>query len=162
MGVKTSFKDTAVGMVPVDWEVKPLKGRILILHGFPFESRFFSSRGRYALATPGHFHEEGGFRDIGEKQKYYVGPVPPEYVFCAGDLMVAMTEQAEGLLGSAAVIPSGLDYLHNQRLGKVSILSKEVHRDYLLRVFNSASYRTKVRETAAGTKVKHTSPEKLL
>jgi type I restriction enzyme S subunit len=29
-------------------------------------------------------------------------------------------------------------------------------------VFNSPSYRAKVRETAAGTKVKHTSPEKLL
>jgi type I restriction enzyme S subunit len=34
--------------------------------------------------------------------------------------------------------------------------------DYVVLIFNSSGYRAKVRETAAGTKVKHTSPAKLL
>ena len=77
-------------------------------------------------------------------------------------MIVAMTEQADGLLGSAAFIPNVTGYLHNQRLGRVQALTTDANLGYLFWVFNSASYRAKVRETAAGTKVKHTSPEKLL
>src|SRR5207248_7735509 len=68
---------------------------------------------------------------------------------------------ADGLIGSAAIIPNVDGYLHNQRLGKVKALSSGIDLGFLFYVFNSPSYRAKVRETAAGTKVKHTSPEKL-
>jgi type I restriction enzyme S subunit len=162
MEVKPGYKKTEVGVIPEEWDAVPLKGKVGIAHGFAFASEHFASHGPYRLATPGHFYEAGGFRDIGEKQKYYVGPVPSDYVLQPGDVIVAMTEQADGLLGSAAVIPEEHGYLHNQRLGRVTVLSSEIQLDYLVHVFNSPGYRTKVRETAAGTKVKHTSPEKLL
>jgi len=162
MEVKPGYKQTEVGVIPEEWDAIPLKGKVGIAHGFAFASEHFASHGPYRLATPGHFYEAGGFRDIGEKQKYYVGPVPSDYVLQPGDVIVAMTEQADGLLGSAALIPEENGYLHNQRLGRVTVLSSEIQLDYLVYVFNSPSYRTKVRETAAGTKVKHTSPEKLL
>ena len=160
--MKPGYKQTEVGVIPVDWDSVPLKGKVGIAHGFAFASEHFASHGPFRLATPGHFYEAGGFRDIGEKQKYYVGPVSSDYVLQPGDVIVAMTEQSDGLLGSAAVIPEEHGYLHNQRLGRVTVLSSEIQLDYLVYVFNSPSYRTKVRETAAGTKVKHTSPEKLL
>ena len=156
------YKQTEVGLIPEEWNPTSLKGKIGIAHGFAFASEHFASHGKYRLTTPGHFNEAGGFRDIGEKQKYYDGPVPSDYVLRPGDLIVAMTEQADGLLGSAAVIPKVHGYLHNQRLGRVKSLSSEIELAYLFYVFNSPSYRAKVRETAAGTKVKHTSPGKLL
>ncbi len=162
MEVKPGYKQTEVGVIPDEWNAKPLKGKIAIAHGFPFASEHFASHGSYRLTTPGHFYEEGGFRDIGDKQKHYDGPVSNDYVLRPGDLIVAMTEQADGLLGSAAVIPKVDGYLHNQRLGRVKTLSSEIELGFLFHVFNSPSYRAKVRETAAGTKVKHTSPEKLL
>jgi type I restriction enzyme, S subunit len=161
MDVKPGYKHSEVGIIPEDWEARPLKGRVSISHGFAFSSKYFVDRGNFRLTTPGHFFEEGGFRDIGEKQKFYVGLVPSQYVLHCGDMIVAMTEQADGLLGSAALIPDE-GYLHNQRLGRVTILSSEVEFRYLLYVFNSPSYRANVHETAAGTKVKHTSPGKLL
>ena len=161
MELKADYKHTEVGLVPQRWEVKPLKGRISIAHGFGFSSNYFANSGPFRLTTPGHFFEQGGFRDIGDKQKFYTGPVSNEYVLQPGDLIVAMTEQADGLLGSAAFIPEP-DYLHNQRLGRVRALTSDIHLGYLFWVFNSASYRAKVRETAAGTKVKHTSPDRLL
>ena len=162
MEVKPGYKQTEVGVIPEQWDAVPLKGKVGIAHGFAFASEHFASHGPYRLATPGHFYEAGGFRDIGEKQKYYVGPVHSDYVLQPGDVIVAMTEQADGLLGSAAVIPEEHGYLHNQRLGRVTVQSSEIQLDYLVNVFNSPRYRTKVRETAVGTKVKHTSPEKLL
>ena len=106
MELKTGCKQTAVGVVPEDWSITPLAGLVAILHGFGFESRYFRSAGKYRLTTPGHFHETGGFRDIGNKQKFYEGPLPDDYLLSGGDLIVAMTEQADGLLGSAAFVPT--------------------------------------------------------
>lgn len=160
--LKPGYKQTEVGIIPEDWEVKPLRGLITILHGFPFLGHFFKSTGTYRLTTPGHFFEQGGFRDVGDKQKFYVGQFPSDYLLKKGDLIVAMTEQADGLLGSAALIPVNDIYLHNQRLGKIKPLSSEVYIKFLYHIFNGKNYRLKVRETAAGTKVKHTSPLKLL
>jgi type I restriction enzyme, S subunit len=160
--LRRGFKQTEAGVVPEDWKATRLKGLVAIEHGFGFQSRYFRAFGEYRLMTPGHFHETGGFRDVGEKQKFYEGPIPSEFLLHEQDLIVAMTEQADGLLGSAAFVPSGATYLHNQRLGKVRILSPGLSSAFLYRVFNSRGYRAKVRETAAGTKVTHTSPSKLL
>lgn len=162
MELKPGYKQTEVGVIPEDWEVSPLIGKISITHGFAFASQHFSSHGPFRLTTPGHFFEKGGFRNIGEKQKYFTGSVPAEFVLEGGDMIVAMTEQADGLLGSAAFIPVDDKYLHNQRLGRVRALTPEIDLDYLYYIFNSIGFRAKVRETAAGTKVKHTSPVKLL
>jgi type I restriction enzyme, S subunit len=160
--LKEGYKQTEVGVIPEDWEVKPLAGSISIIHGYGFESQFFSSHGAFFLTTPGNFHEDGGFRDLGEKQKFYNGFLPEGFLLSHEDLIVAMTEQAEGLLGSAAFIPTEGKYLHNQRLGKIKVTSANISTRFLYWVFNSKAYRRKVNETAAGTKVKHTSPSKLL
>jgi type I restriction enzyme S subunit len=160
--IKNGYKQTELGVIPADWEVTPLTGLVVIQHGYGFQSQYFKPFGKYRLTTPGHFHETGGFRDVGEKQKFYEGPLPEGYLLSEGDLIVAMTEQADGLLGSAAIVPISNTYLHNQRLGKVKVLSPDLSIRFLYRVFNSKNYRAKVRETAAGTKVKHTSPSKLL
>ena len=162
MEVRPGYKQTDVGVVPKDWKVMPLAALASIVHGFGFQSQYFKTFGKYRLTTPGHFYETGGFRDIGDRQKFYDGPLPDGYVLDDGDLIVAMTEQADGLLGSAAFVPTAGVYLHNQRLGRVRILSPEVSISFLYRIFNSVAYRAKVRETAAGTKVKHTSPSRLL
>jgi type I restriction enzyme S subunit len=162
MEVKKGYKQTEVGILPNDWDAKPLCGFVSILHGFGFKGDYFKDSGTYRLTTPGHFHENGGFRDVGEKQKFYDGIVPEGYVLNKDDIIIAMTEQADGLLGSAAIISIDGVYLHNQRLGKLKVTCSGLCDLFLYRVFNSPYYRAKVRETAAGTKVKHTSPSKLL
>ncbi|MCT7958490.1 restriction endonuclease subunit S [Laspinema palackyanum] len=161
-GEGKGYKKTDIGVIPEDWECESLIDKIVITHGFGFQSRYFCSQGLYNLTTPGNFYEEGGFREIGEKQKYYDGPLPDIYVLQSGDLIVAMTEQAEGLLGSVAFIPSSGTYLHNQRIGRIKPISSNIALGFLYYLFNFTKFRLKVKETAAGTKVKHTSPSKLL
>jgi type I restriction enzyme S subunit len=131
-------------------------------HGFAFKSQFFDSEGSYFLLTPGNFYEEGGFRDVGVKQKHYTGEVPDGFVLEEGDVLVAMTEQAEGLLGSSAWIPSSGKYLHNQRLGRVVELNEEcLDKRYLYHLFNTRSVRHQISASASGTKVRHTAPERI-
>lgn len=144
------------------WVEKSLSELCDIKHGFPFDGDFFTNKGDYVLLTPGNFYEKGGYRDRGEKQKYYVGEVPREYVLNKGDLLVAMTEQAAGLLGSPIIVPNSDKFLHNQRLGLV------VHKpgvawtnEFFFHVFNTPKVRRDIHASASGVKVRHTSPTKI-
>ena len=140
----------------------PLSDFAEIKHGFAFQSEFFGDSGDYLLLTPGNFNEAGGFRNLGETQKRYSGPVPPSFILDDGEVLVAMTEQSPGLLGSTIKIPKGNTYLHNQRLGLVTIKRPEcIYKGYLYHLFNAPHVRKEISAGASGTKVKHTSPTKL-
>jgi type I restriction enzyme S subunit len=138
-----------------------LKGKIHVKHGFRFKSEYFEEAGEFVVLTPGNFLEAGGFKRDAEKDKYYSHTFPDEYLLKRGDLLVAMTEQAEGLLGSMAFIPQDRKFLHNQRLGLVTALSKDVSLEYIYHLFKTAWIREQIRMTSTGSKVKHTSPERL-
>jgi type I restriction enzyme S subunit len=146
-----------------DWQTYELRELIRIRHGFAFASEHFVESGPYVLLTPGNFREEGGFRWLGEKQKFYDGPVPNGFLLNAGDMLIAMTEQAPGLLGSTFFVPGDYTYLHNQRLGAIDLLApSELTLEYLHYLFASTPIRREISADAGGTKVRHTSPEKLL
>jgi type I restriction enzyme S subunit len=149
-------------MVPDGWRRVALNQIISIKHGFAFQSEHFEKTGPCALLTPGNFNEAGGFRSLGPQQKYYDGPIQNNFVLKEGDLLIAMTEQAPGLLGAAVRIPGDKTYLHNQRLGLVDVLDTEaVSVGFVYHMFNSSDVRKEISTTASGTKVKHTSPAKV-
>jgi type I restriction enzyme S subunit len=155
-------KKTEIGPVPESWEVLQLGEFFHIKHGFAFDGQFFEPSGEYILMTPGHFYEEGGFRDQGEKTKYFTGEIPKDYILAKDDLVVAMTEQKSGLLGSSAFVPEDGRYLHNQRLGLIVDLDgNRLSKRFLFNVFNLPHFRVEVAKTSTGSKVKHTSPTKL-
>jgi type I restriction enzyme S subunit len=135
---------------------------IEIKHGFAFSSEFFGADGDYILLTPGNFAEAGGFRDLGSAQKRFSGPTPPSFILRKGDVLIAMTEQSPGLLGATIKVPESDVYLHNQRLGLLSVKNPaRVCLNYLYHMFNAPHVRKEISASAAGTKVKHTSPTKL-
>ncbi|MFA5975164.1 MAG: restriction endonuclease subunit S [Elusimicrobiota bacterium] len=138
-----------------------LLGKIQVKHGFPFKGEHFESSGRYVVLTPGNFYEGGGFKRNQEKDKCYSESFPEEYLLKKGDFVIAMTEQADGLLGSMAKIPESDRFLHNQRLGLVTSLSSDVDVAFLYHLFKTKSVRLQIRRSASGSKVKHTSPERI-
>ncbi|MEZ4678194.1 MAG: restriction endonuclease subunit S [Caldilineaceae bacterium] len=134
-----------------------------IKHGYAFKGEYFSDEGSYVLLTPGNFYEQGGFKPRGDKEKYYIGDIPESYILNQGDLIVVMTEQMEGLLGSPAIVPADDKYLHNQRLGLVVDLdNKNLCKKYLYYLFNTDLVRHQISASATGTKVRHTSPKRIL
>jgi len=144
------------------WVEKPLSDLCDIKHGFAFEGGFFSNEGEYVLLTPGNFYETGGYRDRGERQKYYTGEIPRAYVLNEGDLLVAMTEQAAGLLGSPILVPESDKFLHNQRLGLVTKRAGiPWTNEFFFYVFNTQTVRKAIHDRASGVKVRHTSPTKI-
>jgi len=144
------------------WVEKPLAELCDIKHGFPFKSEFFVSEGDYVVLTPGNFYESGGYRDRFEKQKFYSGDIPGGYIVDRGDLLVAMTEQAAGLLGSPILVPESNRFLHNQRLGLVTKKAGVPWcNEFFFYLFNTKRVRHEIHASASGVKVRHTSPTKI-
>jgi type I restriction enzyme S subunit len=144
------------------WLEKPLAELCEIKHGFAFKSKFFTNYGDYVMLTPGNFYESGGYRDRGDKQKYYCGEIPPGHVLKKGDMLIAMTEQAAGLLGSPILIPESDKFLHNQRLGLVTKKpGVPWTNEFFFHVFNTETVRKEIHDNASGVKVRHTSPTKI-
>jgi type I restriction enzyme S subunit len=143
------------------FHTRKLGDLIHVKHGFAFASQNFTNAGPYMLLTPGNFHEAGGFK-FRDAQKFYDGPVTEEFVLGPGDLLVAMTEQGEGLLGSAAFVPAGLPCLHNQRLGLIQAREgAPVDLRYIYYLFNSRPVRQQIRASATGAKIRHTAPTRI-
>ena len=144
------------------WVEKRFSELCDIKHGFAFKSEFFTSEGDYVVLTPGNFYESGGYRDRGEKQKYYCGEILRDYVLKKGDLIVVMTEQAAGLLGSPIIVPASDKFLHNQRLGLVTMKpGVPWTNEFFFHVFNTRDVRREIHDGASGVKVRHTSPTKI-
>lgn len=146
----------------INWPIESLHDKITIKHGFPFKSEFFSDQEtNYIVLTPGNFLEEGGFKRQAGKEKYYTGDIPEGYLHCKDDLIVAMTEQAAGLLGSCARVPESGVYLHNQRLGLIRANPEKASLEFIYHLFKTKTVREQIRASSSGSKVKHTSPQRI-
>ena len=137
-------------------------GEILsVKHGWAFKGEYFAEDGEQSILTPGNFFEKGGFKPNNGKERYYTGTYPKEYLCHKGDLIVAMTQQAEGLLGSTALVPENNKHLHNQRIGLITCNEKRLNKLFAYYLFMTKSVREQLERSSSGTKVKHTSPEKI-
>lgn len=145
-----------------EWKEIYLGEIIKIKHGYAFKGEYFSDEGEYIVLTPGNFFEEGGFKLRETKNKFYSSEYPKEYLLSKEDLIIAMTEQGDGLLGSSALIPDDNKFLHNQRLGLVQIKDDEkIDKIYLYYLFNTSILRNQIFASATGLKVRHTAPERV-
>ena len=160
----TNYKQSELGLIPEDWEVKSLGDIFSIKHGYGFEGQFFSSENnQHIVVTPGNFKLEGGF----QKQKqpiYYTGTYPDEFKLKPNDLIIMMTDLSKNsdTLGNPAIVPDdGNDYLHNQRIGLIQIHNDSFVKDYIYLLLCTKEYHEAVVATAAGSTVKHTSPKRI-
>ena len=149
-----------------EWFETTLGNLIDVRHGFAFKGRFIHDEPHGdVLLTPGNFAIGGGFK--GNNFKYYDGSIPEEFVLREGDLIVTMTDLSKqsDTLGYPAFVPPCTDsrrYLHNQRLGKISLKeTAEIDARYIYYVMCGAEYRHEVLASATGTTVKHTSPDRI-
>ena len=133
---------------------------LTVKHGWAFKGEFFAESGQMSILTPGNFFDKGGFKRNDERERYYTGEFPSEYLSHKSDLIVAMTEQATGLLGSTAIVPEDDRYLHNQRIGLITC-NENIDKMFAYYLFMTRSVREQISRTSSGTKVKHTSPEKI-
>ena len=146
------------------WDTIKLGEVMDVKHGYAFDGKFFTESGEYVLLSPGNFHESGGLKLKGDKEKYYVGEFPAEFLLNEGDMLVVMTDliNTAPILGGSLVIPESNRYLHNQRLGLVQITDESrIDKSFLYYLLNTYEYRSQVRGSASGATVRHTAPGRI-
>ncbi len=158
MAVKPGYKQTEVGVIPEDWELKALKDVFTLKSGFAFSSEHFSNVGPIVL-TPGNFLLEGGLYFEDRNTKRYSGTYSAKMTFSRGDLLIVMTDLTPdcNLLGKPAVVQSDEVILHNQRIGKVVLRDNSLELPLLFFMLLSRPYLRRIREQAVGSTVRHTS-----
>ena len=145
-----------------EWRELELGRGLRVKHGWAFKGEHFRDSGEQIVLTPGNFHDGGGFKPKNGTEKFYDGAYPEQFLLKRGDVVTAMTEQAQGLLGSTATIPSDETFLHNQRIGLVEIADPEVlDLRYVYHLMNAPMVRRQLQATATGSKVRHTAPERI-
>lgn len=135
-----------------------------VKHGFAFDGQYFADTGEYVLLTPGHCLEQGGFRDRGHGEKFFIGDFLEEFLLREGDLIVVMTDliNRAPILGGSFFVPCDNRYLHNQRLGTVRVTDPtRIDKIFLHYLLNTREYRAQVRGSASGATVRHTSPGRI-
>jgi len=146
-----------------EWMACRLGDLIGVKHGYAFKGEFFSEDGPGPLLlTPGNFAIGGGFK--AGKPKYYLGPTPDEFRLEGGELVVTMTDlsKAGDTLGYPAIIPAGPAYLHNQRIGLVTIKDhSKLDKLFLFYALRTSDYRGHILAGASGSTVRHTSPGRI-
>ncbi len=156
--IPPGYKQTEVGVIPEDWEVRRLKELFTIKSGFAFSSTYFSDKGPILL-TPGNFKLEGGLYFNDRNTKRYCGPYSSSMLFDYGDLLIVMTDLTPdcNLLGKPAFARFHEPILHNQRIGKIVPNSSRVSLAFLYWFFLSAKHAARMKETATGSTVRHAS-----
>jgi len=144
-----------------EWREVALGDVLEVAHGYGFKGQYFTQDGNVRLVTPGNFIESGGFKDRGAAQKSYDGPIPDQFVLDPDDVVVAMTEQSAGLLGSSGLVPPGATWLHNQRIGRVRLRHRSTSKRFIYYLFNDPSLRAQISATATGAKIRHTAPDRI-
>ncbi len=144
------------------WKQVKLGQLFQVKHGWAFKGKFFGSEGKLIVVTPGNFYESGGFRLQEGKEKFYLNSFPNGYLLKKNDLIIAMTEQGTGLLGSPALIPEDNKFLHNQRIGLLTDFDESaVDKIFIYYLFFTHRIRATIYSTSTGIKVKHTAPERI-
>ena len=146
-------------------ELKKYKlGEILdVTRGASLSGEFYATEGEYIRLTCGNFdYQNNCFKENKSKDNlYYTGDFRSEFLMGKGDIITPLTEQAIGLLGSAAIIPEGGKYIQSQDVAKIICKEDLLDKDFAFYLISSTLVKQQLSATAQQTKIRHTSPDKI-
>ena len=149
------------------WLEKKLKDLIHISHGYAFKGSDFETSNdeeKPIVLTPGNYSENGELYFTSKNTKRLICGSPPDgYLFNVGDLTVVMTDLSSKMkiLGKPAFVDRP-NILHNQRIGRIIFKDESINSRYLFYFLRTGIFANKIKETATGTMVRHTAPQRIL
>ena len=107
------FKQTELGEIPVDWEVKRLGDCGVLCNGYAFKSSSYKENGKYKVITIANVQDGSFFADTASAISDLPRDLQCHQILNKGDILVSMT----GNVGRTCCV-SEKDCLLNQRVGK--------------------------------------------
>lgn len=156
-GHEDAVIDPETGL-PEGWETSTLYDAVAFIRGVSYTSDTLSSDSGRRLINLGNLTPFGGFRDGYAKR--YTGKFGEQHVLLGGELILGLTEQAEGLAGYAALVPS---YLEGSLFSADLTLLKpsRITTEYLYASLRYGNISRALSPFASGAKIKHLKPDHL-
>lgn len=141
-----------------------LRELIDVTRGMSLPGENYSESGEYIRLTMGNFnYNGGGFKENTSKTDiYYTGPIRDEYILSKGDIITPLTEQAIGLLGTTAMIPESGKYIQSQDVALVTCKEDKIDHLFCYYLISSVLVKKQLSAVAQQTKIRHTSPDKIM
>jgi type I restriction enzyme S subunit len=141
-----------------EWGKSKLTEHIDLLSGFAFQSIFFSEMGK-KLLTPKNFTKNGAADFNNGNTKYTTEVCDRKYICSENDLLLLLTDLTPSceLLGKPVMLKKhDGEVLLNQRIVKV-LFKSDFHRGFLLQFFLTDIFHQRMKDTASGSTVRHSS-----
>lgn len=141
-----------------------LRELIDVTRGMSLPGEFYSETGELVRLTMGNFnYNGGGFKENTSKNDiYYTGPVRNEFILKKGDIITPLTEQAIGLLGTTAMIPESGKYIQSQDVALITCKDDKIDHLFCYYLVSSDIVKKQLSAAAQQTKIRHTSPDKIM
>jgi len=151
------YRESPLGWIPNEWELKALRQLATYQHGRPFPSTDYSDEG-VLLLRPGNLHASG----IVRWDAAHTTRIPqrwlrecPEFVLRDQDIVMNLTAQSleDQFLGRVCIVREAEPSLLNQRIARFQPC--QVNRHFLYWLLRSSQFRNQIDRTTQGTKVQH-------
>jgi len=127
-----------------------------VTRGTSLSGEYFATQGVYVD------YQNNCFKTNTSKDNlYYNGSFNPEFLMTEGDIITPLTEQAVGLLGSAAWVPESGKYIQSQDVAKITPNEKLLDKKFCYYLISSKVVKQQLSAAAQQTKIRHTSPDKI-
>lgn len=135
-----------------------------VTRGMSLSGEYYSVKGNYIRLTLGNFDiQNGGFKENKSKNDlYFVGPIKNDYILHKGDIITPLTEQTPGLLGSTAFVPESGKYIQSQDVALIRCKKDKLYPKYCYYLVSSHMVRKQLGAAAQQTKIRHTSPDRIM
>ncbi|MCX7093136.1 MAG: restriction endonuclease subunit S [Methylobacter sp.] len=141
-----------------EWNETNLESLVDLQSGYAFQSEYFSDKGK-KLLTPKNFSKNGYANFNEENTKFTTEYFDQKYVCKEGDLLLLLTDLTPSceLLGKPILLTKDDgEVLLNQRIVRV-IPKGSIETRFLLYFFLSDPYHKRIKNTATGSTVRHSS-----
>ncbi|WP_333699328.1 restriction endonuclease subunit S [Bacteroides congonensis] len=141
-----------------------LRDLVDVTRGMSLSGQFYAEEGEFIRLTLGNFNMNGGgFKENTSKTDlYFTGTVKDEYILKKGDIITPLTEQSLGLLGTTARIPESWKYIQSQDVALVRCKRNRIDPNFCYYLISSNLVRQQLSAAAQQTKIRHTSPDKIM
>ncbi len=155
---ETKFKQTEVGMIPSDWEVKKIGELTNVLTGFPFPGNTILENGNVRLLR-GVNITEGQIRHSDDIDRFYSGNIESlrEYALREDDLVIGMDGSKVGK-NSAIIHKNESGNLLVQRVARLRVKNSKQPISYLFYFISSNNFIAYIDSLKTNSAIPHISP----
>jgi type I restriction enzyme, S subunit len=152
----TEFKDTEVGRIPIEWEIKTLNEVCVLRSGYAFNAQEYSSIGNIIIRMS-NISTKGRLQVNKENVKYCDESLYnslTNFHLHKGDVIICMTDVTpeKNIIGRTAIIDENDMYIQNQRVGLLKIMDTQLCYNYYLNYYtNFETYLKTMRDNSGGS-----------